>query len=619
MASEMQSVPRLEVEAVIGFNGHVLSGLSVHPDGEHLIYPLGCTVILKRIKDGKQELLQGHTNNVSCISVSKSGSHIASGQVNFTGFEAMIIIWDYAQRAIYAQLLLHKAKVEALTFSPDEKYLVSLGGQEDGSIVVWNVETKQAICTSPASPRRAGHSFTVQYSNTNNNIFISAGSETVRVWELNLTNRKIEPTECKTGNLKRIVKCLEISTDDEFIFCGTTSGDIMKINLKTRFMTVCGPVKKMYDGGVNVLKTLNSGNLLVGSGAGIFALCSDTNFKLLKKAELGRGVTSIALKGEGQQFFVGTEAAQMYRFSYEDFKAELISTNHSSAILDIALCVGTSELFATCSKEDIRVWHTPKAKELLHIVVPNLTCNSVAFMPDACSIISAWNDGCIRVNAPQSGRLMQIFHNAHKLGVTAIAGTWDSKKIVSGGEEGQVRVWEVQPQAHRLLEILHGHKAAVTCIIIKSDDKEFVSAGSDGSCIIWDLVRRVTLRSMIVRTQFRTVCYHPEEYQIITSGTDRKVAYWEPYEGPAIREVEGSQSGAINGMHISQDGDKFVTGGDDMKLKVWDYMKGVVTHVGVGHGSSITSVKFCSDNSTVISCSTDGAIILWKLPQPLPH
>lgn len=46
--------------------------------------------------------------------------------------QAVVIIWDYAQRAVYAQLQLHKAKVEAVDFSPDDKYLVSLGGQDDG-------------------------------------------------------------------------------------------------------------------------------------------------------------------------------------------------------------------------------------------------------------------------------------------------------------------------------------------------------------------------------------------------------------------------------------------------------------------------------------------------------
>lgn len=57
----------------------------------------------------------------------------------------------------------------------------------------------------------------------------------------------------------------------------------------------------------------------------------------IRKVQLEKGVTSIAIRGEGQQFFVGTEAAQMYRFSYEDFKAELISTSHNSAVNDVAM------------------------------------------------------------------------------------------------------------------------------------------------------------------------------------------------------------------------------------------------------------------------------------------
>lgn len=52
----------------------------------------------------------------------------------------------------------------------------------------------------------------------------------------------------------------------------------------------------------------------------------------------------------------------------------------------------------------------------------------------------------------------------------------------------QVRVWELQPNGHRLLETMKEHKGAVTCIKVKSDDKECVSASSDGACIIWDIV-----------------------------------------------------------------------------------------------------------------------------------
>lgn len=48
------------------------------------------------------------------------------------------------------------------------------------------------------------------------------------------------------------------------------------------------------------------------------------------------GVSSVALRGEGQQVFVGTEASQIYRFGYTDFTPQLITSSHCSAVWDAA-------------------------------------------------------------------------------------------------------------------------------------------------------------------------------------------------------------------------------------------------------------------------------------------
>lgn len=53
-----------------------------------------------------------------------------------------------------------------------------------------------------------------------------------------------------------------------------------------------------------------------------------------KKKQLEGGVTSLALRGAGHQFFVGTGKSQLYRFTYADFAAELLYTCHNSAITD---------------------------------------------------------------------------------------------------------------------------------------------------------------------------------------------------------------------------------------------------------------------------------------------
>lgn len=50
--------------------------------------------------------------------------------------------------------------------------------------------------------------------------------------------------ECSSRELHLIIT--QISEDDQFIYCGTTTGDIMKINMKTRLLASCGPVKAKY-------------------------------------------------------------------------------------------------------------------------------------------------------------------------------------------------------------------------------------------------------------------------------------------------------------------------------------------------------------------------------------
>ena len=48
------------------------------------------------------------------------------------GFKADVIVWDYKDKNLNCRLVLHKVKVEALAFSPNERYLATLGGQDDG-------------------------------------------------------------------------------------------------------------------------------------------------------------------------------------------------------------------------------------------------------------------------------------------------------------------------------------------------------------------------------------------------------------------------------------------------------------------------------------------------------
>ena len=55
--------------------------------------------------------------------------------------------------------------------------------------------------------------------------------------------------------------------------------------------------------------------------------------------------------------------------------------------------------------------------------------------------------------------------------------------------------------------------------------------------------------------------------------------------------LDGSDSGEINALAITKEGENFVSGGEDKKIKVWNYDEGISYFVGHGHSGSITRVS----------------------------
>jgi cilia- and flagella-associated protein 52 len=106
-----------------------------------------------------------------------------------------------------------------------------------------------------------------------------------------------------------------------------------------------------------------------------------------------------------------------------------------------------------------------------------------------------------------------------------------NQRVAAAGEEGLVRVWRLGKQSQTLEASMKDHRGPVNSIIMKSSDDECVSASSDGSCIIWDLATFKRRTSLFANSFFMSVIYHPDESQLVTTGTDRKVGSWQLWSG----------------------------------------------------------------------------------------
>ncbi|KAI9104138.1 quinon protein alcohol dehydrogenase-like superfamily [Phlyctochytrium arcticum] len=645
----------LTLQSIIGFSGSVPQGLIKHPDGKHTIYSLGSTVVVHDPKTNRQEFMQGHTNAVSCLAVNSTGELLASGQVTHMGFQADIIIWDFATRTIRHRLTLHKVKVESVAFSPSSLYLASLGGEDDNSVIVWDLTTGLPICGSPASKDSTGAAHCLTYLHRNDFSFVTGGNGTLCVWDLNVAQRKVRPTDVATGQIKRVVKRVVVDADDENLYCGTTTGDLLEVNLATKLFKKAGPPKEKDLFGMGILSIAlcpsSRDIILVGCGDGTIAALKRPHLNIIKQTKVSGSVTSLTFDDDNH-VYAGTSFSNIYYMNMTSFHPVMKSTCHYAPVNDIAFPEESADVFATASDTDIRVWNAHTCQELLRIAVPNLECKCITFKKDGSSLISGWTDGKIRAFGPQSGRLQYEINDAHKKCVTALAVTrpppsesrpnpyhqnlpqipyshpthqpeqsppHENFRIISGGADGQIRIWSVTAHSRTLLETLKEHKGTITAIKLRQNNLECVSSSADGSCIVWDLLRYVRNQVLFAPSFFKCVCYYPDESQVLTSGTDRKVAYWETYDGSLIRELDASQSDTINGLDISADGQFFVIGGSDKLVKVYRYEEGSVGFVGVGHSTDITQVKIAPDQKSIVSVSSDGAVFVWKFPAAAAH
>ncbi|VVC86611.1 unnamed protein product [Leptidea sinapis] len=651
----------LEAYAIIGFDGSAIKGLKIHPEGEHIVYPMGNKVCIQEWKTKKMQFLSGHTNSVSTVAISPKGTYIGSGQINHIGFKASAKVWDFKRKAIIGTHELHKVRVEALAFSSDERYMISLGGRDDGCVVLWDCVSGAATGTAAASRLTTGDGVTLTTLTLRPTSFVTGGDSNLRVWNIRAASKNLDVVDVSLGKLRRTVRCIAISMDDTFGMAGTSSGDMIKFSINypsdpnedvakykpslIGCLAKCGPWKKgkrpesiCYSQGIESIIIMSDGCIVVGAGDGSIDVLDEINWKgefpkgkvldpnkpfyrALKSTKLNGCITSLELlespkmRGDKRLLIAGTRTSEIYAINIVTFEPLLLVTCHRCAINNIAFPRGMSGVFATAGAGDVRVWCVKTAQELLRIVVPNFTCSSVLFSSDGKSIVTGWNDGNIRAFTPLTGRLIYCIYNTHNKGTSALDMTHDGRTLISGGCEGQVRLWDIKPECQSLKKVLKEHKSPVSAIQVSPNDLEAVSAGTDGSAIIWDLVSLSRRQVMYANTLFMCICYEPLGCQLLTGGTDRRVAYWETGSGNLARELEASKSGAINGLHITQNGELFVTGGNDQMVKLWKYEEGYYTHTGLGHAGAVTCCRFSPDSRYIVSSCAAGSIIIWKMPE----
>uniref|UniRef100_A0A8J7A9C3 Caspase family protein n=1 Tax=Desmonostoc muscorum LEGE 12446 TaxID=1828758 RepID=A0A8J7A9C3_DESMC len=235
---------------------------------------------------------------------------------------------------------------------------------------------------------------------------------------------------------------------------------------------------------------------------------------------------------------------------------------------------------------------------------------SVAISTDGQTIASGGNDGTVRLWNLQGHPLAEPFRG-HKDYVRSVAISTDGRTIVSGGNDGTVRLWNLQ--GHPLAEPFCGHEGDVWSVAISKDGQTIVSGGRDGTVRLWNLQGHPLAEPFRGHENYvMSVAISTDGQTIVSGGSDDTVRLWN-LQGHPLAEPLLAHAGGVNSVAISTDGQTIVSGGNDRTVRLWNLQGHPLTEPFRGHEDYVRSVAISTDGQTIVSGGRDGTMRLWNL------
>ncbi len=195
--------------------------------------------------------------------------------------------------------------------------------------------------------------------------------------------------------------------------------------------------------------------------------------------------------------------------------------------------------------------------------------------------LSTWN--------LESGEKAVVLHG-HSRQVSAVAWSHDGRSLLSGSDDGSLKIWLPEPESRTGSE---GHTSAVTRIAVSSTG-----------------TLAVTVAGFLER--------------LATGIPDTEARVWDLITGELTASFAGHGT-PVNDVALFPDGIRVVTAGNDATVRIWDRRDGTVSSVLRGHASGVTAVRVTPDGQWVASGAgvgrrfSDFSVLLWRPPETRPH
>ncbi|XP_070962859.1 WD repeat-containing protein 90 [Oncorhynchus clarkii lewisi] len=484
----------LSLKAVIGYNGNGRANMVWNPETGLFAYSCGCVVVVENLHTGSQRHWLGHTEEISCLAVTNDAQTVASAAGGSGGSRSLICIWNVQDGTCSNTISYHRGAVQALSFSRDDFFFLTVGDFTDPEVALWSTRTYQLLSRVSVS----GPLHDVAFSPSAASQLACVGSHGLYFCNIHTQGLDVElkvqrvcaPEE--VGDVELTALCYNANS---ILFTGTNSGHVCAWDCNTQrcFMTWeadQGEIGVLLCRGNRLLTGSNTRRLRLWGVAAVQGMrpggeASNTEDRgalvlLEQEMMLDGTVVSAAFDDVMDMGIVGTTAGTLWYINWVDNTSIRLISGHKSRVNDVVFSPDESH-FATCGEDgSVRVWTAPNNELVVQFQVLNQSCGSACWSPSkggAC-VVGGYSDGTLRIFRLASSE-MELKLHPHPVAVTAIQYSANGQVILSAGRDGLMAV--SSPVTGLTVRLISDHKGApiTTIQCVKKQYKEFGLEGNE--------------------------------------------------------------------------------------------------------------------------------------------
>ncbi|MDJ0599433.1 MAG: NB-ARC domain-containing protein [Crocosphaera sp.] len=515
-----------------------------------------------------------------------------------------IYVWQVEDRQQLASFSgQHTQSVWDIAFSPDGKLFAS--GDDEGKVKIWDVKTRKCL-NQDNNIKHELRVWSVAFAPDSKILATGGGDGTVKFWDVsNIENiQEIENNRRKlTGEVRAIT--------------------FNPVNKKTIAVAHGINTLSLYNIEENIICELKHSNysddyrvwsLTFDAQGDYFASGSEDGTIKLWRAESGDEVKCFQINPENSP----PQKDKTKKNNQKKVKVQSLAFNPNTKILvsgsdDNTIRfwdVETGQCLKTESEHKNRVW-------------------SVAFSSDGKILASGSDDRSVKIWDSDQMKCLYTWQGRGRRLLSFAFHPCDSNQIVSGGEDGIVRVWNIETETEDTkLKLKDKHTGRVWSVAFSSDGKILATGSDDCTIKLWDLNTGKCFRTLEGHCSWVwSVSFSPKDEilasasddknVIATGDEDNRVRIWNLEDEKLVLDSDKGHKDWVRAVCFSRDGQILASASEDRTIKLWNTKTNELVTPAFkedkGHTGRVWTLAFNPNHKIIASGGDDNTVKLWNV------